>query len=206
MGRGLLIAGKTLEPARIVWPWFSGIQLNSPSPRPAGQLVLGSLGHWWRMWTGSSSSTPSTLPASCPHMHYAVRFIHTAPLLVGFIFPTLQMKKLRDRTKSLVESDSPCLWTWSPRATAGRRGAPVTSPAPFPLHLSYLTRVGQLVINCKSGLACWSPGLPDKGLGQPSLVWGIWDKLNPLAAPGPDPKWGTTTLFLGAESYMPRAL
>lgn len=113
---------------------------------------------------------PSTLPASCPHMHYAVRFIHMAPLLVGFIFPTLQMEKLRDRTKSLVESDSPCLWTWSPRATAGRRGAPVTSPAPFPLHLLHLTRVGRPVINCKSRLACWSPGLPDKGLGQPSLV------------------------------------
>ena len=73
---------------------------------------------------------PSTLPASCSHMHYAVRFIHTALFLVGFIFPTLQMKKLKDRTKSLVESDSPCLWTWSTRATAGR-SAPVTSPVPF---------------------------------------------------------------------------
>ena len=53
-----------------------------------------------------------------------------ALFLVGFIFPTLQMKKLKDRTKSLVESDSPCLWTWSTRATAGR-SAPVTSPVPF---------------------------------------------------------------------------
>ena len=43
-------------------------------------------------------------------------------------------------------------------------------PCPLPPHLFNLTRVGRLVINCKSRLACWSPGLPDKGLSQPSLV------------------------------------
>lgn len=61
-------------------------------------------------------------------MHYTVRFTHIALLLVGFIVPTLQMKRL---TKSLVESDSPASGLEVSGATAGGRPAPVTSTAPF---------------------------------------------------------------------------
>lgn len=65
-------------------------------------------------------------------MHYAVRFIHTAPLLVGFIFPTLQMKKLRDRTKSLVESDSPLPLDLEPQGHSWEKGCSYYLPCPLP--------------------------------------------------------------------------
>lgn len=108
---------------------LSGPTLSS-LPQTAGQLVLDSLGDWWRNGTESPGSF---LLSHCPPfpMHCSVRFPLGPPL--GRVSHSLLVdEEVEGMTKSLVESDRLKFFSSLPLPRdLGHQGSLVDPTAPF---------------------------------------------------------------------------